>query len=189
MVRKLLGVPLIFVLLTWIWNHAIAIGTTIINTFLIHEHWKHFQCFHRKICTVVINVFVLLVQPAPLPPPLLFIVDTILNAFFLFHIKHRSIYTHTESLMLRTRFFSQNTLVVLLSSQKHRIRIRVCVFKTKQNESIHYFIAWNPKVIIFSWNFYFLFIVHTFCFGLKILNPQQNFSVKIQLDVDGVSLN
>lgn len=57
MVWKLLGTPFVLALLTCIWNHAIAIGTIIIKIFLIHEHWKHFQCFHRNICTVVMNVF------------------------------------------------------------------------------------------------------------------------------------
>lgn len=59
-VLKLLCTPLVDELLTWIWNHAIAIGTIIIKTFFNHEHWKHFQCFHRNICTVVKNVFLLI---------------------------------------------------------------------------------------------------------------------------------
>lgn len=58
-VWKLLWTPLVLALLTCIWNQAIAIGTIIINTFFIHEHWKHFQCFHKNICTVVINVLLI----------------------------------------------------------------------------------------------------------------------------------
>lgn len=59
-VLKWLCTPLVDELLTWIWNHAIAIGTIIMKTFFNHEHWKHFQCFHRNICTVVINVLLIL---------------------------------------------------------------------------------------------------------------------------------
>lgn len=99
-VRKLICSPLTFVLLTWIWNHAIAIGTIIMNTFLIHEHWKHFQCFHRKICTVVVNGLrlLLLPPPPPPPPPLSLIVDTILKAFLFVHIKN--VYTSATSICI-----------------------------------------------------------------------------------------
>lgn len=61
-VLKLLCTPLVDELLTWIWNHAIAIGTIIMKIFFNHEHWKHFQCFHRNICTVVINVLLILTR-------------------------------------------------------------------------------------------------------------------------------
>lgn len=47
--------PFVWPLLTCIWNQAIAIGTIIMNVFLIHEWWKHRQCFHRKIRIVVKN--------------------------------------------------------------------------------------------------------------------------------------
>ena len=146
MVRKLLGTPLIFVLLTWIWNHAMAIGTIIMKIFLIHEHWKHFQCFHRKICTVVINGLLLLPPPPP-PPPLLFIVDTILKFFLLFHIK---IYLHSHTDTYTSVVQNTHTHNFFCSTVSQNIGY-------KQNNSLKWTKIKRPYNILL---FVFLFIVN-----------------------------
>lgn len=110
-VWKVLWEPLVVALLTWIWNHAIAIGTTIINTFLIHEHWKHFQCFHRKICTVVINVLLLL----------LILTNNLVFLPLFFCFTHRSIWIYTFHLKILVCFLLVFFLFVVLTLLAYKL--------------------------------------------------------------------